>query len=87
MPIITRERNATKPLFNALRAPFPQHVTLCRFSREIDVPEREAFKLAVRQMRYRELCQIPVNSVALTIARKTPYREASPVGTIELRSL
>ena len=87
MPMITRERNAAKPLFNALRAPFPQHVTLCRFNREINVAEREAFKLAVRQMRYREFCQIPLKSVALTIARKTPYCEVLPVGTIELQSL
>jgi hypothetical protein len=79
-------RDIPRKWLNSMRVPFPAHVTLWRFDREVEPALQSAMHKAVIAARYSVFAQFPVRSVDMTIARKTPYRDVQTVGDAPLRS-
>ena len=71
-------------LLNSMRAPFPTHLTICRFNRELSEAEQSRLSRVASDSRGLELLTFPVESVFLTVATQSPYRGVQPVKTIVL---
>jgi hypothetical protein len=74
-------------IINILKVPFPLHVTLCRFPRALEPPERKKLQNLISESRRKELTRFPITSVALVVGRKTPYNDTKTVGTVLLRGI
>jgi hypothetical protein len=72
-----------KELLNAMRVPFPVHVTLCRFSRILRKSEQSSLIRIADEWRNQELMRFPLTSASLTVAMKSPYREVKKIETFQ----
>jgi hypothetical protein len=71
-------------LFNKRRVPFPAHVTLCRFQREVEAVTAERLRGVSAATRLLDFGTLPLASVQLAVARKRPYRDVTERVTIPL---
>ena len=69
---------------NLMRVPFPAHVTLCRFNQDIPETQQVDFKRVAARTRLFELLGAQLSRLSLTVARRSPYKDVSVVGTIDL---
>jgi hypothetical protein len=72
-------------LLNLMRVPFPVHVTLCRFDRELPEPDQINIRELVARTRSLELFRFPIRNLTLTVARRSPYRNVKRVTELKLR--
>jgi TIR domain len=75
-----------RDLLNSMRVPFPAHVTICRFNRELSETEQSRLSQLAKETRGLELLTFSVDSLLLTVATQTPYRGVRPVLTIPLEA-
>jgi len=66
-------------LFNAMRIPFPLHMTICRFNRKLSYEEQAQLWSVANRCRSIELGRMLVEETVLTVARETPYRKIREV--------
>lgn len=71
-------------LLNAMKVPFPVHVTLCRFNRELTELEQAQLRKIAGESRLLELLRISVRKICLTVATESPYRKVRVTGEISL---
>jgi len=75
---------AHSDLWNSMRVPFPVHITICRFSRELSETEQSRLSLIANEYRGVELSVFSVQSAVLAVAGQSPYRKVQSVKTLEL---
>jgi len=86
--IITQELGpvARQPnILNAMRVPFPAHVTVCRINRKVPDAVQAELKRAAEELRSVELHRFSIDKITLTAARRTPYRKVEKMAEIGLR--
>src|SRR5437868_13008002 len=77
--------NGQDPNLNLMRVPFPVHITLCRFDKLLNDEAKKRVRDFITKVRYREFLHIPIKSVWLAAATRTPYRGLSLLGEVLLK--
>lgn len=74
----------SRNLLNVMQVPFPVHVTLCRFDRDITESRQVNLRRIANELRSLELLRFPIDAASLMVARKSPYRDVKSAGQLQL---
>lgn len=83
---IEQHQSQLAPILSRRRAPFPAHITLCRFNRPIESDLERRLRELSLESRYEELLTVDIRSISLVVGRRRPYRDTKVVRRIELTS-
>lgn len=66
---------SARDLLNSMHVPFPPHITLARFDRELDPAVLARIRENANRTRHRQTMALDIAGLSLAVARRRPYNE------------